>query len=65
MKTNGAVLPLPRPTRELPDADLPEAVATPMRPDAFALTDGEKIATIAHHFEQEFARLHAATVPDA
>ena len=50
MKTNGAVL--PHPALDHPDADLPEAVATPMRPDAFAHTDAEKVATIAHHFEQ-------------
>ena len=50
MKTNGAVL--PHPALDHPDADLPEAMATPMRPDAFAHTDAEKVATIAHHFEQ-------------
>jgi GTP cyclohydrolase I len=36
--------------RELGEAHLASATETPMRPDAFALEDHEKIAKIEHHF---------------
>jgi GTP cyclohydrolase I len=36
---------------EIGDAHLMSSVETPMRPDAFKLSEGEKMEKIAHHFE--------------
>ncbi len=36
----------------LPDGHLPEPLRTPLRPDAFSLSDDEKIAGIEHHFTE-------------
>ncbi len=58
MRTNGAVLALnghPRPAADVLDQLLPgdpKRAATPMRADAFALSEEDRITRIAHHFRE-------------